>query len=334
MNRFRLLRPLHTLGEEKIRHNAGEKTGSKSLVFKFHYSEHGLTNWNYRANKSLMSSLQSWFGRIYLEQVMLPTNIDDGTDKNTGTLGKAVAVLEAVALSDKSLRFTDLLSIVPQPRGTLHRQVSNLIDEGFLSVNVDQTYQLGVRFLKFAARSWSKNRFREVAEPFIHLLHDATGETVHLGVLAGAEVVYVDKVESRQVVRMHSQIGNASPSYCTGVGKVALSTFSDAQVRQKLERVKFKIFTDTTHSSLEALLAELGVIRSHGFGFDRQEHEPGIHCVAAPIRSLQGNIAAGISVTAPTFRVSMGQLEEWAALVCQTAASIEAEINARLSPRS
>jgi IclR family transcriptional regulator, acetate operon repressor len=265
---------------------------------------------------------------------MLPRNLDDRTDKDTGTLGKAVAVLEAIALSDKSLRFTDLLTKVTQPRGTLHRQVSNLIDEGFLSVNGDQTYQLGVRFLKFAARSWSKNRFRETAEPFIHKLHDATGETVHLGVLSGVEVVYVDKVESRQVVRMHSQIGNASPTYCTGVGKAALSTFPDSHVRQLLERVEFKSFTETTHRNIETLLSELAVIRIHGFGFDRQEHEPGIHCVAAPIRSLQGNIAAGISVTAPAFRVSMAKLEGWAGLVCETAAAIEAEISARLSPRS
>lgn len=255
-------------------------------------------------------------------------------DKDTGTLGKAVAVLEAVAQSDKPLRFTDLLSRVPQPRGTLHRQVSNLIGEGLLLVNGDQTYQLGVRFLKFAARSWSKNRFREIAEPFIHQLHDATSETVHLGVLSGVEVVYVDKVESRQAVRMHSQIGNASPSYCTGVGKAALSTFSDAHVRQLLERVEFRKFTDTTHTNIETLLAELSVIRSHGFGFDRQEHETGIHCVAAPVRSLQGNIAAAISVTAPTFRAPMSQLEDWAGCVCETAALIEAELDARLSPRS
>jgi IclR family transcriptional regulator, acetate operon repressor len=265
---------------------------------------------------------------------MLQRTVEGSADKDTGTLGKAVAVLESIALSDKPLRFTDLLSKVPQPRGTLHRQVTNLIEEGFLSVNGDQTYQLGVRFLKFAARSWSKNRFREIAEPFIHQLHEATGETVHLGVLSGAEVVYLDKVESRQVVRMHSQIGNASPAYCTGVGKAALSTFSDTQVRKMLGRVKFKKFTNTTHGNIEALLAELSVMRSHGYGFDRQEHEPGIHCVAAPIRSVQGYIAAGISVTAPSFRVSMGQLEDWAGHVIESAASIQAEINARLSPRS
>lgn len=265
---------------------------------------------------------------------MLSRNDETKTEKDTGTLGKAVAVLEAIALSDTPMRFTDLLARVPQPRGTLHRQVTNLIDEGFLSVNRDQTYELGLRFLTFAAKTWSKNRFREVAEPLLQQLHDATGETIHLGVLAGAEVVYLDKVESRQAVRMYSQIGNASPTYCTGVGKTALSTLSEHEVRLRLDGVEFRQFTPSTLKNIEALLAELQEIRDSGFAFDRQEHEPGIHCVAAPIRSQGGLILAGISVTAPSFRVSMQQLENWAGLVCDTAKAIEREINARLSPRA
>lgn len=265
---------------------------------------------------------------------MLSRNDDAITDKDTGTLGKAVAVLEVIAASDTPMRFTDLLSRVPQPRGTLHRQVTNLIDEGLLSVNRDQTYELGLRFLSFAAKSWSKNRFRQTAEPLIHKLHEATGETIHLGVLAGAEVIYLDKVESRQAVRMYSQIGNASPTYCTGVGKAALSRLSDDEARERLAGVEFRQFTGSTLKNIDALIAQLHDIRTAGFAFDREEHEPGIHCVAASICSAGGSILAGVSVTAPAFRVSMQQLESWAGEVCNTAKAIEAEVGARLSPRA
>lgn len=254
--------------------------------------------------------------------------------RGTGTLGKAIDVLELIAQSSVPLRFTDLLALSNQPRGTLHRQVMNLVEEELLSVSRDQTYELGLRLLRFASTSWSRNRFREIAEPIIRKLHEATGETVHLGVLSGSEVIYLDKVESRQSVRMYSQIGNASPTYCTGVGKCALSTLDDTKVRHLLAKTTFRRHTATTLPDINALLAELEDIRRDGNGYDREEHEPGIHCVAAPIRSRDGLLAAGISVTAPSFRVSMQQLQQWAGLVREIASELSDAVDARLSPRS
>lgn len=258
----------------------------------------------------------------------------DGKSRDTGTLGKAMDVLEVIASSPVPLRFTDLLPLIDQPRGTLHRQLKNLVDEGLISVGRDQTYELGLRLLRFASKSWSRNRFREIAEPVIRRLHEATGETVHLGVLSGSEVIYLDKVESRQTVRMHSQIGNASPTYCTGVGKAALSTLQDAVVRRLLARTVFKRHTPTTLASIDALIAELQDIRKQGNAYDREEHEPGIHCVAAPVASKDGSLAAGISVTAPAFRVPMRQLKAWAPLVREAGLALSEEVNARLSPRN
>ncbi len=74
----------------------------------------------------------------------------------------------------------------------------------------------------FASRAWAGNQFRAIAEPQSAPPQRGDGETVHLGVLRGTEVIYLDKVEGWQSVRMYSQIGNASPAFCTGVGKAAL----------------------------------------------------------------------------------------------------------------
>ncbi|MEM9575309.1 MAG: helix-turn-helix domain-containing protein, partial [Pseudomonadota bacterium] len=80
---------------------------------------------------------------------------------DTGTLGKAISVLDVIASAQEPMRFKDLANHIDQPRGTLHRQVSNLIEEGLLQVNADQSYSLGLRLLKFAAQSWSQNSFRQ-----------------------------------------------------------------------------------------------------------------------------------------------------------------------------
>lgn len=253
---------------------------------------------------------------------------------DTGTLGKAIAVLDIVASAEQPMRFTDILALSDQPRGTLHRQLSNLVEEGLLSLGRDHSYSVGIRLLRFAAKAWAGNQFRVIAEPHLRALHDLTGETVHLGVLRGAEVVYLDKVESRQSVRMYSQIGNASPVYCTGVGKAGLSALPDAELRSVVTTIKFRRFTDSTLITPDALLKEIEMIRASGNAYDREEHERGIRCVAAPIYSADRSFVGGLSVTGPAYRISMDLLKSWAVLVRNAADAIMYDIGARLGPRT
>lgn len=258
---------------------------------------------------------------------------DDRTSTQTGTLGKALEVLDVIALADRPVRFTDILNRLDQPRGTLHRQLSNLVAEGLIAVDENHAYVPGLRLLKLAARAWSRNSLRSVAAPHLMALHEATGETVHLGVLNGLEVVYLDKVESRQTVRMHSQVGNASPLYCTGVGKAMMARLPLADARARAERFSYVQHTPTTLAAPDLLLAELDTIRSEGLAFDQEEHEPGIVCVAAAIAYPEGDGIAGISVTAPAFRMGPEQIAHYSGLVRQTAKNIEDETDARLGPR-
>ena len=260
--------------------------------------------------------------------------ISEQGETQTGTLGKAISVLDIVAASDAPMRFTDILALSDQPRGTLHRQLSNLVEEGLLTLNRDHTYALGLRLLRFASRAWSGNQFRQIAEPHLRKLHEATGETVHLGVLNGHEVVYLDKVEGRQAVRMYSQIGNASPVYCTGVGKAALAALAPERLAELVGRISFRRFTDTTITDAGALVEEVARIRQAGIAFDREEHEAGIRCVAAPVHSADRSFAAGVSVTAPAYRVSESDVERWIELVRGAAAAITEDMRVRLSPRA
>jgi DNA-binding IclR family transcriptional regulator len=264
------------------------------------------------------------------------TSLADPTAQapGTGTLGKAMAVLEIVAAAEEPMRFTDILRQSDQPRGTLHRQLSNLVEEGLLTLNRDHSHALGIRLLKFASKAWAGNEFRTIAEPHLRRLHEQTGETVHLGVLRELDVIYLDKVESRQAVRMYSQIGNASPVYCTGVGKAALSCLPDAALSRLLPRIGFHRFTDHKLTSVEELSTELAEIRRNGTAFDREEHDLGIRCVAAPIHSADRSFVAGVSVTGPAYRVSIEALEGWAGLVREAAHAIMDDMASRLGPRT
>jgi DNA-binding IclR family transcriptional regulator len=249
----------------------------------------------------------------------------------TGTLGKAIAVLDIIAASPDPLRFTDVLRLTNQPRGTLHRQISNLIEEGLLTANRDHSYTLGLRLLQFASKAWASNRFRTIAEPHLQRLHEVTGETVHLGVLRGTEVIYLDKIESRQNIRMVSQVGNTAPAYCTGVGKAAFSVLPDDELQARVATIAFKRFTPNTLGNARSLLDEIELIRAEGNAYDREEHETGITCVAAPVHS--SDFIGSVSVTGPAYRVTPELLQSWAGITRAAAAAIMDDMTTQLSPR-
>ncbi len=252
--------------------------------------------------------------------------------ETTGTLGKTLAVLDIVAQSEQPMRFTDILARANEPRGTLHRHLTHLVAEGLLELVSETYYRPGVRLLQLASRAWASNDVRSVADPHLLALREETGETVHLGVLRGTEIIYVDKVEGRQSVRMHSNIGKASPVYCTGIGKSALSCLAPEILETLLSRLNFQIFTPNTISDIPTLRRNLCEIAASGHAFDRQEHEIGICCVAAPVMADKGRFVGGVSVSGPAFRITEEQLQVWAVPVRKTAEAISRDLASRLGP--
>ncbi len=242
-------------------------------------------------------------------------------------------VLEIVSTAPTPLRFTEMLSQSGQPRGSLHRHLAHLQAEGLVTLNHEGGYQLGTRLLQLASNAWKRNSLRQIAEPFLISLQQKTGETVHLARLQRDRVVYIDKIESNQSVRMHSLIGNASPVYCTGVGKAMMSRLGDKAIEKLIAEIEFQPFTDHTLKDADALLSELAEIRQQGFAEDRQEHELGIRCVAAPVCDEDGNLVCGISITAPAYRIQTESFSEWKKLVIETALLIGAQSSIELGPR-
>ncbi|WP_312222262.1 IclR family transcriptional regulator [Rhizobium rhizoryzae] len=251
---------------------------------------------------------------------------------DTGTLGKAIHLLDLIASAQDALRFSDLLKLTGQPKGSLHRQLRHLVVEGLVDISPDGAYQPGIRLLKFASRAWARNTVRKLAEPHMKVLHEITGETVHFGMLRGAEIVYLDKLESRQAVRMHSQVGNASPVYCTGIGKAAISCLPEDRLADLVHQVRFHRYTASTIADAAALQDALGPIRQRGYAEDLEEHQAGICCVAASIVVASQNFIGGISVTAPVFRAGPSEREKWVAPVRQAASSIAEDMTHGLSP--
>ena len=244
-------------------------------------------------------------------------------DKEDGTVGKALAVLDQVAAFGHPVRFGEILAQSSYPKPTLYRFVQTLTNQGMLAYDPDrQTYAPGVRLVRLAHAAWAQSTLAPVARPYMDALSAEVGETVHLAQLDNAQVLYLDKRNAVQPVQMYSQAGKVGPAYCTGVGKVMLAFTREPELQRLIAQQSFHGFTSETLTTPDALMEELDNIVARGYGFDREEHEPGIICIAVPILTEKGRPLGAISVTSTTQRQTLAKLEKLAPMLQDTAEKI------------
>ena len=243
-----------------------------------------------------------------------------------GTVGKALDVLDMVARHSRPVRFSDLLAQADYPKATLYRLLQTLTNQGMLTLDPDLgTYALGVRLVRLAHAAWAQSSLAPIARPYLDDLAAKTGETIHLAQMDQGQVLYVDKRNAARPVEMFAQAGKVCPAYCTGVGKAMLAYLDDDALQAALSRQSFHRFTAHTLHTRDLLIDELQAIRLRGYGFDREEHEPGIICCAVPILSRAGRVMGAISVTSTTARTTLAALEGLAPQIKDIAARIAAE---------
>lgn len=240
-----------------------------------------------------------------------------------GTVGKALEVLDRVAAFARPVRFSELLAGSPFPKATLYRFVQTLTHQGMLAFDAERgTYAPGLRLVRLAHAAWATSSLAPLARVHLDALAAATGETVHLAQLDMGQVLYVDKRNAARPVEMFSQAGKVGPAYCTGVGKAMLAFLDPPALEAALARQSFHRFTPETLDSPAALRAELVAIRARGHALDRQEHEPGIICCAAPILTRAGRVLGALSVTSTTARSTLAALEAQAGRIKDSARAI------------
>ncbi|WP_299483991.1 IclR family transcriptional regulator [uncultured Roseibium sp.] len=244
-----------------------------------------------------------------------------------GTVGKALDVLDKVAAVGRPVRFSELLSESVHPKATLYRLLQTLVSQGMLAYDEgQQTYSLGIRLVRLAHAAWRQSSIAPIARPFVRKLSEAVGETVHLAQLDGGQVLYVDKRNAINPIDMYSQAGKIGPGYCTGVGKALLAFLEPDELAEAIKKQSFYAYTPSTLSSEAALRADLEDIKNKGVAYDREEHEPGIICIAAPVLSSKGRPIGALSVTTSTTRKGLEELSEVRPVLMKTASEIAAAV--------
>lgn len=219
---------------------------------------------------------------------------------------RALHILAAMAEEGQPLALTDLAAKVGLKTTTVHRLLSTLIAHGFAEQDRSTArYYLGIKAFEIGNAALANMDIRTVARPFLKQLVEGLNETANLAILDRGEVVYIDQMESTNIVivRMFARVGSRGPAHCTGSGKALLAGLADEELQPLLERMKLVRFTPQTLTDRRALLGELQRIRADGFALDRGERDEGVNCVAAPIYNAERRVVAAVSVSGPTARM-------------------------------
>jgi DNA-binding IclR family transcriptional regulator len=150
---------------------------------------------------------------------------------------------------------------------------------------------------------------------------------VHLAAYENGEVIYIDKLDSVQSVRMYSQVGVPAALHCTAVGKVLLAGQPKPQREALLAGIEYHAFTANTITGPDALRDELDRVRAQGWAQDRAEHESFVNCIGAPITEGTGRVVAAVSVSAPDVLLDYEQVLELLPDLLATTAAIGADYN-------
>lgn len=231
------------------------------------------------------------------------------------SLMKAVRILTYISMQDEPEGVSAIARGTKLTPSTTYKLLESLQDLGLVRKSAEyQTYSLGLGLLKLASGVLDKLDLVKISRPYLEDINQVTGETVHLAVRDGFSVVYVEKLESTQPVRMYSRVGRAGPLHCTGVGKAMLAVFSPQEIDQFFREIPLKRFTDQTITSESRMRQEIEKIRELGYAVDHMEHSADVECVAVPLYG-EGTLYGAISVGFPTYRVDDETIVRFAELL-------------------
>jgi DNA-binding IclR family transcriptional regulator len=206
----------------------------------------------------------------------------------------------------RALRALELIAEVARlgvHKATASRLVATLAERGLVERDpVSEKYRLGFGLIRLAGAAMAGLDLVRTAHPILEDLADRTRETVNLGVLSGDSVVYIDQVAGARSIVAVSWVGRRTPLHCTSNGKVLLAYMNERE-RDGLLSKPLEQATEHTVIDPDEIRSQLGEIERRGYATTMEELEEGLNAVAAPIRSVDGEVAAALSVSGPAFRM-------------------------------
>ncbi len=237
---------------------------------------------------------------------------------------KAFSLLEILSKNNSPMGITELANEADLGKSNVHRLLQTLMTLGYVRKPNDTLYTASLKVWELGSQVISRVSVRDVARPYMQMLAEATGETVHLSELFENQVLYIDKIESREPVRAYTHLGGRAPAYCTATGKAMLAYQTDDVIHNVMAGAT--AHTEKTIVQPEAFLTHASIIRAQKYAVNQGEWRKDVIGVSAPISCALGRVVSAIGLSAPASRVSEKQLKAVAPQLIEYAENISASM--------
>jgi DNA-binding IclR family transcriptional regulator len=243
---------------------------------------------------------------------------------------RVVHLLEALAEAGRPLTPTELNGQLKWPKQTIHRLCQTMIENGLVERH-DKRLQVTPRTMEMAASLSRLAVNRTICHQILVRIAQEVGETVNFVRPEKLGMIYVDRVETNWPFRIMLPVGTHVPFHCTASGKTYLASLPKLRRKQMIESLNLEAHTIQTHTTVEALEAELQAIRRNGFALDREEFYTGMVAIAVPVTDGAGRYFAALACHGPVQRFSLVDAEARKSLLLAASAEISASLFGTMS---
>ncbi|CUR58423.1 Transcriptional regulator, IclR family [metagenome] len=251
----------------------------------------------------------------------LPAAVDRSR-RSIQSIGRAFAVLEAMAAAGGIDSISSLSERLSLPLPTIHRLLRTLVELGYARQEPSRMYALGPRLVNLGEAS---NRLTQAwAGPPLRALADEVGETASFAVLDGVAVVFGAQASGRHSMQMVNEVGRRLGIHCTAAGKAILAGMPPEQAARLVATADMRAYTDRTITSVDALMHEVEASRERGYALEMGEQEVGVSAVAV---ALPGDIRRGaVIISGPSARMGDDTVRRFVPLLLNTAKELAVEL--------
>jgi DNA-binding IclR family transcriptional regulator len=237
-------------------------------------------------------------------------------------IDKAIAVLECLEAAAGSQSLAEITATTGLPKPTVHRILSTLERHAFVRKLPDRNYAFGTRIIALGIFAASQNSLVTAARPLLDRLVVSCGETVHLGVLEGTALLYLDRREPVDAaVRLATLPSPLTSLHASAAGKVLLA-YGDSELQEAVLAAGLVRYNARTIVDADVLAAELETIRARGFAVNEEERNEGVRAIGVPVRNRAGAVVAALSAAGPVQRVDDEKLHQMQGLLAAAAAEL------------
>lgn len=244
-----------------------------------------------------------------------------GFSYTVASVDRAIELLLVLEASPREIGVTELSKLLGVQKSTIHNLLQTLLARDIVRQTESGRFTLGFRLMKLGAAAADRLDIRRIADPVLRELAEVSNEYVLLGVLNRDEVAIIDSVAPPRSTFIVPRIDFTRTFHCTALGKIFLA-YGSEQIRRTILSQPLSRYTPFTLITEEEISAEIEQIRSQGFTVSCNETIEGVTCIGAPIFGAHGKLAAAVSISSASARLSDDKYDEMASILKTKAAVI------------